>query len=174
MKMNGWFLRFLAGPALVAQAASPPSPTALRISSETAPAGGWAQIKIYAAKPQAIAGGRLVLNLDTTVFGSGAMVVLFGANADAGGIATVGRPKIDVRFSSATAGIGQLAGLPVLAISVPVLASASGTMALTATSPDSSVSVASGSLTVGGTLSVRKIPAGKGVVPAGTVVPVFG
>ena len=31
-----------------------------------------------------------------------------------------------------------------------------------------------GSVTVRGTLSVEKIPAGMGVVPAGTVVPVYG
>jgi hypothetical protein len=60
-------------------------------------------------------------------------------------------------------------------ISVPVLASAAGrTVTVSATSPDSSVSVASGSVTVEGTLSVREIPAGMGTVPAGTVVPVYG
>src|ERR1035437_10351571 len=50
---------------------------------------------------------------------------------------------------------GHLAGLPVMVCSVPGLASASGrTGSVSATSPDSSVSVASGSVTVRGTLSV--------------------
>jgi hypothetical protein len=35
------------------------------------------------------------------------------------------RQQIDVQFSSASGGIGQLAGLSVLAVSVPVLASES-------------------------------------------------
>ena len=62
-----------------------------------------------------------------------------------------------------------------LVISVPVLASAAGrTVTVTATSPDSSVSVADGSLRVNGALSVGKIPAGLGVIPAGTVVPISG
>jgi hypothetical protein len=123
----------------------------------------------------AIASGHFVLNLDATAFGNGAMVGLFGANGDAAGLATVTWPRIDVQFSSATNGIGQLAGLPVLVISVPVLASAAGrTVAVSATSPDSSVSVASGSVKVQGTLSVERIPAGMGVVAAGTVVPVKG
>lgn len=123
----------------------------------------------------AIASGHFVLNLDATAFGTGAMVGLFGANGDAAGLATVTWPQIDVQFSSATGGIGQLAGLPVLVISVPVLASAAGrTVAVSATSPDSSVSVASGSVKVQGTLSVERIPAGMGVVAAGTVVPVKG
>jgi len=181
-KTNRWLLPILLGGAFVCQAAgdtglAPESatPIALQISAETAPAGGWAQIKIFAAKPMAIASGHLVLNLDATVFGTGALVGLFGANGDATGLATVTGPRIDVQFSSATGGIGQLAGLPVMAISVPVLASASGrTVAVTATSPDSSVSVASGFVTVQGTLSVEKIPAGMGVAPADTVVPVYG
>ncbi len=149
-------------------------PVALQISSETAPAGGWAQIKIYAVRPSAIAGGHLILNLDATAFGAGAMVGVFGADADAEGLATTSGSKIDVQFSSATGGIGQLTGLPVLVISVPMLGSASGTVTVSATSPDSSVTVASGSVTVQGTLSVQKIYAGMGVVAAGTVVPVYG
>ena len=170
-----WFLTVLFGTACLLRAATATTPAALRISTETAPAGGWAQIKIYAAKPVAIAGGDLVLNLDATVFGTGAMAGLFGANGDAQGLATVSWPQIDVQFSSASGGIGQLAGVPAIVISVPVLASAAGrTVTVSATSPDSSVSVASGSVTVEGTLSVREIPAGMGTVPAGTVVPVYG
>ena len=47
-------------------------------------------------------------------------------------------------------------------------------MTVTASSPDGSVSVASGPVTVQGSLSVQDIPAGMGVAPAGTVVPVYG
>jgi len=173
--MGRWLVPVLLGTALAGQAVCATAPAALQISTETAPAGGWAQIKIYAAKPVAIASGHLVLNLDATAFGTGAMVGLFGANGDAAGLAAVTGPQIDVQFSSATGGIGQLAGLPVMVISVPVLASAAGrTVAVSATSPDSSVSVASGSVTVRGTLWVERIPAGMGVVPVGTVVPVYG
>jgi uncharacterized protein (TIGR03437 family) len=150
------------------------TPASLTISNETAPAGGWAQIKIYASKPMAIANGELVLNLSAAAFGPGAMVGLFGANGDATGLATTTAGQIDVQFTSATGGIGQLAGLPVMVISVPILASASGTVTVSATSPDSSVTVASGSVTIQGTLSVEKIYAGMGVVPAGTVLAVYG
>ncbi|MGO9259065.1 MAG: hypothetical protein ACLQU1_22505 [Bryobacteraceae bacterium] len=147
----------------------------LQISTETAPAGGWAQIKIYAVPPMAISSGEVVLNLDSTAFGPGTQVGLFGANGDASGVATTTGSQIDVRFVSPGGGIGQLAGLPVLVFTVPVLATAAGrTVAVTATSPDSSVTVWSGSVTVNGALSVAKIPAGVGVVPAGTVVPITG
>jgi uncharacterized protein (TIGR03437 family) len=151
------------------------TPIPLQISAESAPAGGSAQIKIYAVKPGAIASGHVVLNLDATAFGPGAMVGLFGANGDATGLATVTGPLVDVQFSSATGGIAEVAGLPVMVVSVPVLASAAGrTVAVTATSPDGSVSVASGSVRVQGTLSIQKIPAGMGVVGTGTIVPVLG
>jgi hypothetical protein len=145
----------------------------LEISTETAPAGGFAQIKIYAAKPQAIPKGHIVVTLDAMFFANSPVVGVFGANGDALGLATNNWPKLDVQFLSASAGIGQLAGLPVMVISVPVLATANGTMTVSATSPDSSVT-ASGSVTVQGTLSVGRIPAGMGVVPAGTLVPITG
>ena len=151
------------------------TPSTLTISNEIAPPGGWAQIKIYAAKPAAIASGHLVLNLDPTALGAPAMVGLFGTNADATGLATTTGSQLDVQFSSPTGGIGQLAGLPVMVISVPVLGSAAGrTVTVSATSPDASVSVASGSVTVQGTLSVEKIYAGMGVVAAGAIAPVYG
>src|ERR1039458_10092077 len=83
-----WLLPFLFGTAFIGPAVCATAPAALRISAETAPAGGWAQIKIYAAKPMAIASGHLVLKLDATAFGTGAMVGLFGANGDATGLAS--------------------------------------------------------------------------------------
>src|SRR5579862_7582543 len=98
------------------------SPAALQISSEIAPAGGWAQIKISSVRPQAIASGHLSVNLDATVFGPGAIVGLFGANGDAAGVAFSSGKTLDIQFSSASGGIGQLPGLPLLVVSVPVLA----------------------------------------------------
>jgi|SRR5579871_1552854 len=150
------------------------NPASLIVSNTTAPAGGWAQIQIYAAKPGSISSGHLVLNLDATVFGSGAMVGLFGATGDALGVATTNGAQLDVQFSSAAGGIGQMAGLPVMVVSVPALAPASGVATVSASSPDSSVTVASGTVTVQGKLSVQKIYAGMGVMAAGTAVTVYG
>ncbi|MBS1874377.1 MAG: hypothetical protein JSU00_14265 [Acidobacteria bacterium] len=149
-------------------------PVALRISNESAPAGGWAQIRIYAQQPTAIAAGRLVLKLDPTAFGPDVRVGLFGANADSVGVATIDWPNIDIQFASGTAGIGQLAGLPVIVVSVPVSPTAFGRLPVAATSPDSTVTVEPGSVTVGGSLSIRDIPANMGVLAAGATVPVSG
>src|SRR5271167_619314 len=84
---------------------------ALEISTEIAPAGGFAQIKIYAAKPQSIPKGHIVVTLDSAFFANSPVVGVFGANGDALGLATNNWPKLDVQFQSATGGIGQLAGL---------------------------------------------------------------
>jgi uncharacterized protein (TIGR03437 family) len=147
----------------------------LQISNESAPAGGFAQIKIYAAKPTAIASGHIVVSMDRSVFYDNSVVGLFGANADASGVAMVTGGQIDIQFSSPSSGIGQLAGLPVIVITVPVMSAAAGRTAIvSATSPDSSVTVASGSVSIKGSLSVGLIPAGMGVAPAGTVLPVLG
>jgi uncharacterized protein (TIGR03437 family) len=147
---------------------------ALQISNETAPAGGFAQIKIYATKPTALSSDRIIVTLDQTFFANTPQVGLFGADGDALGLATLRWPQIDIQYSSASKGIGLLAGLPVIVISVPVLATATGTTVVSATSLFSTSTVTSGSVTVQGKLSVGKIPAGLGVAPAGTVVPITG
>src|ERR1035438_3089470 len=56
---------------------------ALQVSSETAPAGGWAQIKVYAAAPHLEAGGSIAGDVDAAVFGDIANVAVFSATGDA-------------------------------------------------------------------------------------------
>jgi uncharacterized protein (TIGR03437 family) len=168
----------------------------LQISSETAPPGGWAQIKIYSATPQMVAGGRLVMNFDSAVFGEIAGVAVFSAEGDAMGIASVSGRSLDVTISSAAGGIGQLPHLPILTVTVPVLDGVPpGTVsAITLdaspgagnappgaqvpwTDPQKnaySVTVVPGSVTVGGSLSVRNLVPGGGLLPAGTLVRVNG
>ena len=152
----------------------------LQISSETAPAGGWAQIKIYSATPQLVTAGRVLMKFDPTVFGSVAGVAVFSAQGDAVGVATVNGQSLDVTFSSKAGGIGQLPHLPVLTVTVAILASAPvGTVSpitldasrggwLDAQNNNYSVTSAPGSVTVGGNLSVRD------VTPAGTLVRIRG
>ena len=152
----------------------------LQISSETAPAGGWAQIKIYSATPELVAAGRVLMKFDPAVFGSVAGAAVFSAQGDAVGVATVDGQSLDVTFSSKAGGIGQLPHLPVLTVTVAMLASVPvGTVSpitldasrggwLDAQNNNYSVTSAPGSVTVGGNLSVRD------VTPAGTLVRIRG
>jgi hypothetical protein len=109
---------------------------ALQVSNETAPAGGWAQVKIFAAAPTLIASGRMIVNLDPSVFGPIARVAVFSAVGDAAGVALVDGEYLDVSFNAPSASIGQLPNQPVVAITVPVLANvAAGTVSAITVSP---------------------------------------
>lgn len=88
------------------------NPASLIVSNTTAPAGGWAQIQILAAKPGSISSGHLVLNLDATVFGPGAMVGLFGATGDALGAATTTGPSSMCSFFPRMVESGKWQGCP--------------------------------------------------------------
>ncbi|HSP69363.1 MAG TPA: hypothetical protein VLN48_16670, partial [Bryobacteraceae bacterium] len=170
------------------------APLQLQISSETAPPGGWAQIKIFASKPALISSGSITISLDPTVFGSPTDASVFSANGDAAGLGYFNSPLLGIDFGSSlgapfSGGIGQLPGLPVLVVTMPILTSAVvGTkVAITATTHASGnaqlpwvdaagnpVSVLPGSLTVGGKLSIEKVVPGGSYLPAGTEIRVLG
>jgi uncharacterized protein (TIGR03437 family) len=158
----------------------------LEVSTETAPPGGWAQIKMFAAKPQTIASGRIVADLDPVVFGDIQSVGLFSANGDAYGSANLSGQHVDAQFHSDSGSIGQLKDLPILVIVAPVLANASPENRVTVSvNPNGApwkdvngnslpVSVLAGSVTIGGDVSVKTVQFGAGVLPAGTIVPIQG
>jgi uncharacterized protein (TIGR03437 family) len=167
------------------------SPLQLQISNETAPPGGWAQIKIYATKPSLIASGSISISLDPTVFGAPTDVSVFSANGDAAGLGSFSGSLL-VDFGSSqplSGGIGQLLGLPILVATIPILPTAVvGTkVALTATTHAAGnaqlpwldangnpVTILPGSLTVGGKLSIEKIVPGGSYLPTGTEIRVLG
>ena len=158
----------------------------MRVQSETAPAGGWAQIKIFATSPHLVSSGAISMDLDPSVFGGIASVAVFSATGDALGYANVSGQHVDAHFSSPSAGIGQLPGLPLFAVWIPVLAGAKagGPVAVTADPSGSAwtdaqgnaytVTVSPGAVTVGGSLSVASVTPGGGLLPAGTVLQIAG
>jgi uncharacterized protein (TIGR03437 family) len=172
-------LALLAGPL-------PAADLALRISGETAPAGGWAQIKVFSQTPQLVASGRIVMTFDPAIFGTISSVAVFSAQGDAMGIAAVDGTSLDVSFSSPANGIGQLPHLPVLTVTIPILATAhAGTVSpITLDASQSlwtgpqytsySVTADPGSVTVAGTLSVQNLTPGGGLLPAGALVRIHG
>jgi uncharacterized protein (TIGR03437 family) len=168
---------------LIAAGAS--TPVTLQISTETAPPGGWAQFKISATAPILIASGQVLMTFDPTVFGPVAQVTAFSATGDQIGYASVNSQTLSASFSSASAGFGQLPELPVLVVTVPVLASATpgATSAITADpgaawiGPQGnqySISVTPSTFTVGGSLSIQAVTPGGGLLPSGTVVQITG
>lgn len=66
---------------------STPRVLTLQISNDTAPAGGWTQIKISLTAPHPVAAGKLVMDLDPSVFASIGSISVFSAEGDAYGMA---------------------------------------------------------------------------------------
>lgn len=155
-------------------------------SSETAPAGGTAQIKFSLARPHAILSGQLAVDFDPNVFGPIAAVTVISAAGDGYGLAVVDGRHAVVRFGSPSGGIGRVANVPILAVTVPVLAGAvpgskatisadlSGSVWNDAQGNVSPITVSAGTVTIGGQLSVRGVVPGGGVLPAGSVVRIDG
>jgi uncharacterized protein (TIGR03437 family) len=145
-----------------------------------------AQIQVFADTPVSLVSGELVLDLNPAVFGPVASVDVFSAAGDQVGTANVQNRHIDAQFKSITGGVGRLPGLPVLTVVAPVLPTAAvGTVSTITASSGSvawkdaqnvtySVTPFSGTLTVGGSLSIGSITTGGGLLPAGTVVHIDG
>jgi uncharacterized protein (TIGR03437 family) len=163
------------------------SPTiALTISSETAPPGGYAQLKVSLASPALVSNASVSMTLNPTIFGPISNVAAFSATGDQIGYAHVEGQQVTASFSSASAGLGQLPGLPIFVVTVPVLATASlGATSLVTVDPTQSpwqdqqgnaytITVNPGTFTVGGSLSIQSVTPGGGLLPAGTVIRIDG
>jgi uncharacterized protein (TIGR03437 family) len=167
--------------------AATPQNLVLQVSSETAPAGGWVQIKVFAATPALIVSGRIAMDLDPSVFGDVAAVTVFSAQGDAVGFADVQAGHLDAQFSSVSGGIGQLPDLPIFTVRVPVLANAAAKSAALNVDPSGSpwtdplgntylLTVNSGFVTIAGAagLYLQEVIPGGGLLPKGTTVRIRG
>ena len=178
----------LAGLVSIASALPAAGQSAIHVtvSSVTAPAGSTAQLQFFLAKPAALAGAELVLDLDPSVFASVAAATAFSAAGDAAGYATIDGLHVDVNFTSASASIGQVSGNPIVAVTattLPGLAPGTSTT-VTATAGNApwrdgkgatySIDVATGTLTIGGALSLADLQPLTGPVAAGTVLHIDG
>jgi len=173
-----------AAPPAAAQATS--TPLTLIVSSETAPAGGWVQIKVFAAAPCQITFGILALDFDPTVFGDVGEVAVFSATGDAWGSREVNGNRIVADLWSSSGGIGQLPGVPLLVVSMPVHAGLPKGRATSVTVDPSytyladanreyySLTSVPGTIGFDGALSIQSMAPGGGLLPAGTAIQIAG
>lgn len=175
-------MRILVSLCFVAGSCSAQTPLVLRVSDLAAPAGATVQIQVYATTPVGLVSGELVLNLDPSVFGPITAADVFSATGDQAGAANIQDRHLDVSFISRTGGIGRLPGLPILVITVPVLAGPSSNISVTSGAVSwkddqnvtYSVGTAAGTFKAGGSLSIGSVIPGGGLLPAGTTVRVNG
>jgi uncharacterized protein (TIGR03437 family) len=174
---------------------------ALQISSETAPAGGTAQFKIFVTPPALVSTASISMTFDPNFFGPILNVAAFSATGDQAGYANVNGQQLTASVSSSSASLGQLPDLPIFVVTVQLLpgpppptppagASVSDQLpgypsASVTVDPTQSpwqdqqgntytVNVNPGTLTVRGSLSIQSVTPGGGFLPSGTVVTING
>src|SRR5258708_4067507 len=102
----------------------PESSLAIDISAPSVAPGAVAQIRITLTTSHRISSGSVVMDFDPTVFGPVIAVDVFSAAGDQYGMANIKGLHVDAQFNSDSGGIGRLPGVPLLTITIPVLASA--------------------------------------------------
>lgn len=181
---------FLAAAALLQPGAGAAQvlqqPVGVRIAAGVVPPGAMLQIRLLLEEPHQIAGGSVMMDLDPGLFGPIAAVDVFSATGDQVGAATIQDRHLYAQFASPSGGIGRLPGLPVMTITVPVLAWAhnDATSSITFTSGGAAWKdvrgnqyqpvAQPGEVRVGGTLSIGSVTPGGGLLPAGTRVRIGG
>ena len=189
--------------ALLPAALTAQSQLTLRVLTEYAPAGGWAQIKVFCDTPTAHFAGRFGNRPRPHVFRADRRNFCIQPNGRCDRrYGTVNGTRVVVTIASPSGGLGQLPGVPIFTVQVPVLAKATGTGFVALSLPDGnpffvgnvssaqnpypqyawtdqhgnpySVSMISGSIFAFGSVSVRSITPGGGLQPVGTVLQISG
>jgi uncharacterized protein (TIGR03437 family) len=161
-------------------------PIRVTVSSETAPAGSVVQIKFSLDRLQAVSNGALTVDFDAAFFGDVSAVSAFSSAGDAHGSASVEGRRVTVRFASSSGSLGVIRGLPIVAVTVPVLPGLpEGAKTEVRADPGAEawrdaaynprgVALTPGVVTIGGSPSVREVQPASGRLPAGAIVRVLG
>jgi uncharacterized protein (TIGR03437 family) len=166
----------------------------VQVSSETAPPGGFAQFKVSLTAPALVSQASISMSFDPTIFGPIASVAAFSATGDQTGQSSIysGGQKVQAALTSQSSSLGQMPGLPVLVVTVPVLATAKIGATSSITFDPSPVdfqrinswgdphgnpyalTIDPGTFTVGGSLSTQSVTPSGGLLPSGTIVQIDG
>jgi uncharacterized protein (TIGR03437 family) len=163
-----------------------------QVSSETAPPGGYAQFKISLTAPGLVSQASISMKFDPTIFGTPTSVAGFSATGDQTGRGGASGQLVEAALTSQSSSLGQLPGMPVLVVTVPVLQTAKIGATSSITFDPSPIdfqrinswgdpqgnpytlTVIPGTFTVGGSLSIQSVTPGGGLLPLGTVVQING
>lgn len=161
------------------------APVEIRVSNETAPAGGMAQIKVSLTSPKPIITGVMSTDLSGGFIDSIDGIEMFNATGDVVGAAVVRGSRINARFTSPKGTFGSTTDYPLLTIAVTLSKSLlPGQKFPVALDPTASfwqdllgpvtVSLVPGSITVGGSVSITNVVPGGGTIPPGGSFSIFG
>lgn len=162
------------------------TPATIRISSEVAPPGGMAQMKVLLTSPMPITSGGMFMDMSSVDFSSIDGIALFNATGDVSGAAVVTGSAVDMKFTSPNGTFGATLDYPIMTVAMrlkstaqvgqvfPVALNSSASFWQNLLGLPYPVELKPGSITVGGTLSVTNVIPGGGVLPAGATFRILG
>jgi hypothetical protein len=157
-------------------------PVTIKVSKELVPPGGMAQMKLLVTSPQPITSGSTTFGVPFSPDG----IALFSSTGDVVGAAVVNGGQISLRFLSPNGTLGTDVGYPIATIAGSVSTNAiPGQQFPVTLDPASSwwldllgssipVELKSGTITVGGSVSITNVVPGGGTLPAGASFTIFG
>ena len=101
-------------------AAAQTVPTTVRVTTDTVPAGGLAQMKVLLTSPKPIVSGDMAVDLSAVSFSSIDGISLFSNTGDVSGAAVVKGGQVNVQFTSPNATFGTVTDYPLLTIALTV------------------------------------------------------
>ena len=181
MKSPSIFIISLSALPIFAQIA----PVTVRLSSETAPPGGIAQVKVLLTSPKPITTGDVSMDFSSDGIDSIWGIALFSNTGDVGGTAVVHGGRVNVKFTSPQGTFGTNPGYPLMTFAMHISPNARPGSHVTLTLDASSwiadffgasvpIEIKPSTVTVGGSVNITNIVPGGGSVPAGTVLSVQG
>jgi hypothetical protein len=169
----------------------------LSVASPTVPPGGLLQMQVFMTEPKPILKGKQGVSpkaVQSNVFGQAVVsplgavrdAAIFSSGGDVSGVAVTNSGETQFFFSSPLKTFGKSVDTPVLTLAyqVPAAATAGQTADLTLDADDSLwldpkgnqyvLELKSGTMTVGGTLSISDVVPGAGLVSSGAVISIIG
>lgn len=166
-------------------AANAPNFLSLKLSDETAPPGGVAQIQFLVTDPRPIITGMASVSYDSSVVEDFLGISVMSPGGDAVGSASIVNGKLQLRLISPRLTLGTTLDYPIVTMAVRIRPDAAvGSRSIFSLNVDASTFIglggsytfecAPGSITVGGPFSVDNVLPGGGLVPAGTPFTILG
>ena len=165
--------------------ATPATPfpgVSLKVNNETVPPGGLLQFKLFLTEPKPMGRGTTHPNIPTQPTG----IALHDPSGHACGVAVLGSNGIQINFISPDLSLGTDIAYPILTIAAPIPSSFTrGTQFPMNIDLNQSFFVdpngqpypqelTPGKLTIGGNISITDLNPSSGVIPAGTLIRIFG
>src|SRR4051794_11640043 len=172
--------------ATCAGAVAQVAPTTIRVSSETAPPGGMAQMKVLLTSPMPITSGGTRMDMSSVDFDSIDGIALFNAAGDVNGAAVVDGGSVNLQFTSPKGTFGATLDYPIMTVALrlkptvqngrvfPVALDPSASLWRDLLGTAMAVELQPGSITVGGSVSITDVLPGGGFIPAGGTFRILG